>query len=133
MTEVYNLQDLISLGIKLKFLTKMELFKNKDRYENNLIDEEAAIVCNDNLNSAIYIKVTELTDAINSAKISNSTKDDIMKQIEKVKARKLDISNCNIITTITQLENAFKTNNQINDTYIDMKSNISLSLDDSKN
>jgi uncharacterized protein YeeX (DUF496 family) len=110
MEKVYNLQDLMSMGLKLKFSTKIELFRNRKDYEKEIVDENAAITCTNNLVTGIYIKVNEVINAINSAKVSDSYKNDILNQISKVPSRELDVSNCNIITTVSELEKAFKSN-----------------------
>lgn len=118
MMQVYNLQDLITLGTKVKFSTKVELFKHRISYEQALISKNSAIICD----NTVYIKIIEFINAVNSAELPESTKNDIIKTINKIPGKKIDTTNCIIITTVSVLESAFgkpKINNHIlNDDHV---------------
>lgn len=118
MTEVYNLQNLLTLGANIKFATKIELFKNRLDYEQALITEKVAIIHE----GQIHLKINELINAINSTKISENSLNDIKKIITKYPGIQIDITDSTLITSIRELEKAFggksKRSLSINDNYM---------------
>jgi len=103
MTEVYNLQNLLILGTKIKFTTKIELFKNRLDYEQALIAEKVAIIHE----GQIHLKINELLIALDSTKISETSINDLKKTIAKYPGDQIDITNSKLITNISELEKAF--------------------------
>ena len=103
MTEVYNLQNLLNLGVKIKFSTKVELFKNRLDYEQALITEKVAILHE----GQIHLRVNELINAVYSTKLSESSLNDLKKIIAKYSGQQIDSTDSTLITSIPELEKAF--------------------------
>ena len=103
MAEVYSLQDLLILGVKIKFSTKIELFKNRLDYEQALITKKVAII----YEGQIHLKVTELINAINSTKISETSLNDLKNIMTKYPGQQIDVTDSILIISIPELEKAF--------------------------
>jgi hypothetical protein len=104
MSLVYNLQDLISLAINLSFFTKIELFKNREKYEKGLLTEESTVVCEPN---EVYVKVEDFMDILNSSSFSDSTKKDIKLKLSKLPTKTINLDDCVIVTSLSQLRALF--------------------------
>lgn len=100
MTEVYNLQNLLNLSAKIKFTTKIELFKNRFDYEQALITEKVAIIHE----GKIHLKINELKIALDSTKLSENSINDLKNIIAKNPGNQIDITNSKVITNVSELE-----------------------------
>lgn len=137
MTQVYTSQNLNTLVNALNLSTQLQLLANKDIYEQALLTQKAAIICN----NVPYMMIPQFISAINSTNLTLDAKTDIINNINKIPGSQLNTSNCSPITTIQQLENAFNpktmmVNSQIptnNDYVVIMSSNTFLNLMQSKN
>lgn len=108
MTEVYNLQNLLNLSAKIKFTTKIELFKNRLDYEQSLITEKVAIIHEGQL----HLKIKELIVALDSTKISENSINDLKNIIVKNPGNQIDITNSKLILNIGELKKAFGSKNK---------------------
>jgi hypothetical protein len=109
MTQVYTSQNLNTLLASLNSQTLVELYLSKDAYEQSLLNQKAAVICN----NIPYIIIPQFITAINSTNLTVDAKTNIMNNINNISGSRLNTVNCNVITTKQQLENAFNPKSMI--------------------
>lgn len=104
MSVVYDFKDIISLALSLSFFAKIQLFRNREKYEKGLLTEESTFICD---SRQIYVKVDDFSEVLNSSDFSDAHKEEISSKASKLPTQTINTDECVGITTISQLRALF--------------------------